>query len=174
MSAAHGETTTRTKSHPIDSNQPESPNLEQKRKAALDSYENLRAFYQGQTILYSRLYIALQVITLVGSALTPVLLLWTSLPRVIQALPSALGGLAAAINASFHYRQYWADNYYTLSALMTEYDRFRVRVPPEYGQGEAEAINAFQNRISALSMSEVSSWRDFIRSNKEKSGGTAP
>lgn len=167
------EKTSRTKSRPIDTNQPESPTLDQKRKAALESYENLRAFYQGETIKYSRWYITLQVLTLVGSALTPVLLLVTSFPKVIQALPSALGGLAAAINASFHYRQYWADNYYTLSSLMTEYDRFRVRASPEYGAGEAEAITAFQNRISGLAMSEVSSWRDFIRTDKEHKAAVA-
>jgi hypothetical protein len=153
------------KSRPINLDQSgEVPGLAERRKAALENYENLRAFYQGETIKYSRYYISLQVVTLLGSALTPVLLLVKSIAPVIQAIPSALAGLAAALNASLHYRQYWADNYYTLSALMNEYDRFSVRASPDYSGSEEAAVNAFQNRMSLITMSEVASWRQSIKS----------
>lgn len=156
------------KSRPIDTSRfTDSPTLQQRQQAALENYENLRAFYQGETIRYSRWYIFLQVLTLAGSAMTPVLLLAKLFPTVIQALPSAVGGLAAAINASLHYRQYWADNYYALSALMNEHDKFIVRASPDYNVGEAEAVDAFQNRISLIAMSEVASWRDFVKTTKE-------
>jgi len=163
-----GKASTR-KSHPINVDQVVDPSdIKQRRKAALENYENLRAFYQAETLKYSRWYIFLQVVTLIGSALTPVLLLMQSMPRVIQALPSALGGLAAALNASFHFRQDWADNYYALSALMNEYDRFSVRTSPDYSGNDVEALDAFQNRVSLISMSEVASWRDFVKTKKEQ------
>ena len=146
----------------------DAPDLPERRKAALENYENLREFYQGETIRYSRWYISLQVITLLGAALTPVLLLARGLQPIFQAIPSGLAGLAAALNASLHYRQYWADNYYALSALMNEYDRFSVRASPDYNGSEEDAVDAFQNRVSAITMSEVATWRNSIKSTTAK------
>jgi hypothetical protein len=158
-----------SKSHPINVNQVLDPSsLKQRQKAALENYENLRSFYQAETLKYSRWYILLQVVTLTGAALTPILLLIGTAPRVVQALPSALGGLAAALNASFQFRQDWADNYYALSALMNEYDRFSVRTSPDYNGSEIEALDTFQNRVSLISMSEVASWRDLVKRKKEQ------
>ena len=146
------------------------PDLAERRKAAVENYENLRDFYQGETIRYHRWYIFLQLITLLGSALTPVLLLVKTLPAIVQAIPSALAGVAAAINASLHFRQDWADSYYTLSALMNEYDRFSVRASPDYNGDEAAAVDAFQNRMSLITMAEVASWRKFIKSTMTDRG----
>jgi len=153
------------KSRPININHdPGVPDLAEKRKAVLENYENLRDFYQGETLRYSRWYVTLQVITLLGAALTPVLLLAKALPAIVQAIPSALAGLAAALNASLHYRQYWADNYSALSALINEYDRFSVRASPDYNGSEEAAVDAFQNRMSLITMAEVASWSKFIKS----------
>jgi len=97
------------KTKPIDAKLTHSsPDLDARREAVLRNYEELREFYQGQTTFYGRMFIGLQVATLTGSALTPILLLMTNLPKVWQALPSAIGGLAAAVNGAFRYRQEWA------------------------------------------------------------------
>lgn len=140
------------------------PSIQQRLKNAEHHYEVLRSFYQGETIRYSRLYTTLQVLSLAGSALTPLLLL-VGLPekseyaKLYQALPSAVAGLAIAINSTFRYRQEWVQSYTTLSALTNEFQRFRCRVAPEYNQGEGEAISAFQNKMSDFVMAEVTAWK---------------
>lgn len=152
-----------------------SPTAEQKLEAVLDNFEYLREFYQSETSRYSHWFIGLQVVTLVGAALTPLLLL-VDLPKgsavpikLIQALPSAIAGIAAAVNASFRFRQDWAQNYVTLSALVNEAQKFAVRASPDYGQGEDEAIDAFQTRMSEITMAEVKSWQTaFVSESKGK------
>lgn len=162
----------RKKSKPLDlSLAVAGSSIEERRKAALQNYEDLREFYQGETTRYAHLYLFLTGVTLAGSALTPVLLLanWSSHThsmQVIQALPAAAGGLAAALNASQRFRQQWADNYYALSALMNEYQRFRVRTSPEYSD-DATAVDNFQNRMSEISMSEVAEWRTTTKASQE-------
>lgn len=162
----------RKRSKPLDlSTAVAGSSIEERRKAALQNYEDVREFYQSETTRYARWHLFLTGVTLAGSALTPVLLLanWPSHPhsmQIVQALPAAIGGLAAAFNASQRYRQEWADNYYALSALMNEYQRFRVRTSPEYSN-EATAVDNFQNRISAISMSEVAEWRTSTKSSQE-------
>jgi hypothetical protein len=152
-----------------------SPTTEQKLETVLENFEYLRDFYQSETSRYSHWFIGLQVVTLVGAALTPLLLL-VDLPKesavpikLIQALPSAIAGVAAAINASLRFRQDWAQNYVTLSDLVNEAQKFTVRASPDYDQGEDKAIDAFQNRMSEITMAEVKSWQTaFLSEEKGK------
>lgn len=131
--------------------------------AVLAHFEDSRAFYQAQTLTYSHWYIGLTVATLVGTAVTPILLLidFGTAWKFIPALPSAIAGLAAAMNAAMRYRESWAQNYYTLSALINEHQKFIARASPEYGldKNENEVVDKFQNNISKYVMSEVESWR---------------
>jgi Protein of unknown function (DUF4231) len=136
-------------------------------KAVLGHYEENFAFYQEETIRYSRRYHILVIVTLAGSSLTPILMLstWLDSHKQWQALPSAIGARAAALNAAFRYRQAWAQGYFTFSALANEYERFTARAQPDYGGEnvtEEHAVNTFQNRMSSLVMSEVGAWRNEV------------
>src|SRR5215469_7862457 len=79
------------------------PGADDKLDAVIENFDSLFGFYQSQTSNAARWFIVLQVVTLVGTALTPIMLL---LPlaergiytRLFQALPAAFGGLAAALN----------------------------------------------------------------------------
>jgi hypothetical protein len=158
----------------------EPPSTEQKRKYADENYEDLRSFYQGETVKYASWYTTLAVTTLVGASLTPLLLLIdfpekSSWSKFVQAFPSAIGGLAAGLNAAFRYRQQWAQNYMTLSALMNESQRFRCRTSPEYDKDENLAIDRFQNRMSEITMAEVAGWKTGLLAEdvaKVKSSGS--
>jgi len=149
--------------------------LSERVKVVMETYEDYREFYQGETTKYSLCYQILVIVTLSGSALTPILLLSKALSShpVWQAIPGAIGALAAAINAAFRYRQEWAQAYFTLSALKNEYERFRARTQPDYGgrnTTEESALNAFQDRISFLVMSEVAAWRNETFNNEPARG----
>jgi hypothetical protein len=136
----------------------------------LKNYDQLRDFYQLETIAYSRWFTVLQWTAVAGGALTPVLLLldlgtWW---RAVAALPSAIGAIAAGVNGAFRYRQEWASSYYTLSQIVNEYDRFASRTPPDYATSlsSSQAINSFQNRLSAITMEEIRLGFDAM--NKER------
>lgn len=151
--------------------------LEGKREAVEDNYQALFDFYQAETVRAARRYQWLQGITLVGSALTPIVLLLPQLDKcaygkLIQALPAAIAGIASALNASFAFRDDWAESYATLSALDDEYRRYLARVSPDYNGDETEALDTLQNRISLLSNAEVKSWASRVTARKEPGPGS--
>jgi hypothetical protein len=144
--------------------------------AVLETYEDLRSFYQSEVRWDSSLYNILTVLTLVGTALTPLLVLqdnWAH-SKFWLAVPSAVAGLAVAVNSGFHYRESWAQNYYTLTALINEQQKFLARASPDYSPDKtlSEVIDNFQNRMSTLVMSEVESWRQsMLQSDSESAKG---
>lgn len=129
---------------------------------------------------YARWYIFLTVVTLLGTALTPILLLYDFQPfpsfgKVFQALPSAIAGIAAAINTAFRYRESWAQNYYTLSSLINEYQKLIARASPNYGSDkpDSEVVDNFQNKMSDLVMAEVEGWRSIMLTSESKQTSAA-
>jgi len=73
------------------------------------------------------LYRSFQVGVIVLSGASPVLLLFTDLPKPVQALPAALAALAAAIAAGFHWHEdavRWAA---TREQLKSELRQFNTR-----------------------------------------------
>ena len=140
------------------------PASDGKLEAAMENYGSLFDFYQKQTLNAAYWFIFLQITTLIGAALTPIMLLIPFPPgdthaKLWQALPAAIGGLAAACNASFALRQEWIQSYATLSALESEYQLFTVRTSPYYSDDEANAIEAFQKRLTQITMTEVQAWK---------------
>lgn len=131
----------------------------------LESAAELFRFYQTEVIRYARWYFVLTAVTLIGTAGTPMLALFLKegvgpLANFWIALPSGIAGLAAAFNSAFHLKDEWAQNYFTLSALDVERDRFLVGASPEYSHASlSDAIDHFQKRLGELVMSEVTLWR---------------
>jgi hypothetical protein len=142
------------------------PTLQDRLAVVVANFDEVFGFYESETVKYSRWYVSLLVITLSFTALTPVLLLVDNIKlpynipwKLIQALPSVIGGIAAAINGSLRLRQEWTQNYVTQSILYDEHQKFMARASPDYNRGEEIAIDNFQHRISDAGMSEVRSWR---------------
>jgi hypothetical protein len=103
----------------------------------------------------------IQSAAVVLAAMTPVLILWSSLPKAVQALPAALASVAAGLAGTFRWLQNKSRWAYAAEALKSERVRYDTRTPPDYGPGlsEEEALAAFVHRIEAISMAEVSEWR---------------
>jgi len=122
-------------------------------------------FYNSQVPRYAWWHGILTVATLLGTALTPILALFpygtNGIDKFWIALPSGIAGLAAAANAAFRLKDEWAQDYFTLSAIEIERDRFLVRASPEYSADKSvsEVITNFENRLGQLVMSEVGHWR---------------
>jgi hypothetical protein len=98
------------------------------------------------------------VIVLSGAA--PVLVLFTDLPKPVQALPAALAALAAGVAASFHWHEdavRWAA---TRELLKSELRQFRTGAA-HYGSNltQAQALDAFVTRVETIVVGELSSWQ---------------
>ncbi len=92
------------------------------------------------------------------SGLTPVLILWTSLPKPLQALPSALAAIAAGVAGSFNWRDNWVRWKATQELLKSELSLFDVSAGT-YKEGGAAALNIFALRVEELSNRELEQWR---------------
>jgi hypothetical protein len=158
----------------IDPPKPDASDDDRKRfDYVMDAAQKLFEFYQNQVVVNFWWHTILTVVTLLGTAATPLfaLLLYASPdPRAKFwiALPSGIAGVAAAASVAFRFKDEWAQNFFTLSAIDIERDRFQVRASPEYSVDKSlpEVIANFQNRLGQLVMSEVTTWRqETIRSS---------
>jgi hypothetical protein len=106
-------------------------------------------------------FAVVQSAAVVLAAMTPVLILWSALPKAVQALPAALAAVAAGLAGTFRWLQDKSRWAYAAEALKSERVRYDTRTPPDYGPDltDEEALAAFVRRIEAISMAEVSEWR---------------
>lgn len=104
------------------------------------------------------LFLALSILL---SGLTPVLILWTDLPKAVQALPAALGAVAAGLPGVFHWREDWIRFGYTSELLKSELNKFETRSTKTYSLrlGQEVALDHFVQRTEKIILSETSEWR---------------
>lgn len=129
-------------------------------------------WYSQHSKLEWRLFVLFQTAAIALAAATPVLVLWSSLPKAVQALPAALASVAAALVGTFHWLQNKTRFAYTAEALKSERVLFETRTPPRYGVEveEDQALAAFVTRIEELTMGEVAEWR----ADLSRAMGSAP
>jgi len=128
--------------------------------SALSAAAENRDFYQKQVDNNCLWFRGLTITALLGSALTPLIAIFCKGSPWI-AVPSAIAGLAVAANSAFHFEEEWAQNYFTLSAIVAELDLFCGRVGPDYDSDKSlsQAADTFQRKMSEIVMSEVKLWR---------------
>jgi hypothetical protein len=132
-----------------------------RRQIAVNDCHAMIAWYDRNKRIPRNLLYASQVSTIVLGALTPVLILWSDLPKPVQALPAALASIAASLNAVFRWRENWTLRAHTSEALKRELVKFQSRASEEYDANldDQRALTNFVNRTERLSMDEVSEWR---------------
>ena len=106
-------------------------------------------------------YQTAQILAIVFSGLTPVLILWTDLPKPLQALPAALAAIAAGLNGVFQWKENYIRFAFTVEAIQSERVKFKTRTTREYAAklAEHEALENFVTRVETLVLREVSDWR---------------
>ena len=110
-----------------------------------------------------------QVIIIVMSSLTPILILWSYLPKVLQALPAALITVTVGLSQAFHWRENHIRYAQTGEALQSERIKFLTRAGSyRTNVSENTAIRRFVERIESLHMSEIEGWSvDHARESPE-------
>jgi hypothetical protein len=132
-----------------------------RRNVAIDDCQLMINWYEKNKRIPRRFYYTSQTSIIVLTALTPVLILWTDLPKPFQALPAALASIAAGLSAVFRWRENWVLRAHTSEALKRELVKFKARASENYSAAldQQKALDNFVNRIENLSMNEVSEWR---------------
>ena len=135
--------------------------LDQRRQLALDDCQVMITWYEKNKRTVRTLFYISQVCIIVLSALTPILILWSDLPKPVQALPAAIASICAALNAVFRWRENWVLRAHTSEALKRELLKFKTRTSEEYRADldDQQALANFVARVESLTMSELSEWR---------------
>ena len=135
--------------------------LDERQEAALRRCDAQIDWYTRHYAQAWRWFAVVKTSAVVLAAITPVLILWSSLPKALQALPAALAAVAAGLAGSFRWLQNKTRWAYAAEALKSERVRYDTRTPPDYGPEltEEAALAAFVRRIEEVSMTEVSEWR---------------
>jgi hypothetical protein len=135
--------------------------IKMRQKVALDDCQTMIAWYDKNKRTARTFFYVSQICTIVLSALTPVLILWSEVPKPLQALPAAIASIAAALNAVFRWRENWVLRAHASEALRRELVKYKARVSEKYQADLADqtALNNFVTCIESLSMNELSEWR---------------
>jgi hypothetical protein len=135
--------------------------LDERRAAALRRCDEQIGWYSKHSGRAWLGFAVVQSAAVVLAATTPVLILWSSLPKALQALPAALASVAAGLTGTFRWLQNHSRWSNAAEALKSERVRFETRTPPDYGAelSDEAALAAFVNRVEGISMTEVSEWR---------------
>ncbi len=144
---------------------PETSDLERRREFALARADEQIAWYESHSARQWQAFSIFQSAAVALGGLTPVLILWSSLPKALQALPAALAAIAAGLVGVFRWPQNKTRYSFTAEALKSERVRYASRTGPYGGQRtDEEALESFVSRIEDISMTEVAEWRgDFAR-----------
>jgi Protein of unknown function (DUF4231) len=133
--------------------------LDERRALALERCDAQVRWYTKYGIWAGVLYRLFQTSAVVLAAITPVLILWTNLSVVLQALPAALASVAAALAGIYGWQENKARFSYTAEALKSERIKYETRTGLYRGD-PARALGRFVTRIEAIAMNETSEWRN--------------
>ena len=135
--------------------------FEEREADALRRCDTQIEWYSTHSTRAWRWFTLVQSAAVALAAATPVLILWSSLPKAVQALPAALASVAAGLAGTFRWLQNKGRWSYAAEALKSERVQYDTRTPPSYGPEleQDEALSRFVRRIEEISMTEVSEWR---------------
>jgi len=136
---------------------------------ALKRYRELVSFYERQVGRNRVLWYTLQSAALILGSLTPVLLLWSSLPTALQALPAALAVIATGLTNIIRPRESWARTAFVREALKREHHLFDMRCGERYARdlSEADALDRFIAEVESIGASEVADWKALRKATED-------
>ncbi len=131
-----------------------------RRSRAIDRCQEQIRWYEAHATKASTLYRVFQTAAVVLGGLTPILILWTDVPKPIQALPGAGAAIAAALVGLHHWQEDWTRFAGTAEALKSELLFYETRTSLSYRPsiGDEAALDNFVQRIEALAERETGAW----------------
>lgn len=137
-----------------------SPTYDQRLAKAFERFDAQFAWYDKHSDAEQIKFKIGQVLTLVLTAATPVLVAAGGVPDVWQAGTGAAATVSAAAMASFNWRGNWIRFAATAEALKSERAHFETRTSAAYGLtlSDDEVLEAFVTRTEAITAHETGAW----------------
>jgi hypothetical protein len=149
-----------------------SDNFEQRQAIGLNRCRDAIKGYQDGERRSGRAYHVLQALVIGFSGLTPILILWSDIPKAIQALPSALAAILAGLLATFRFQETYVRLGYAAEALKSELNKYEThaakvcdpKADPEKSFGQ------FVQNMEKIILAERTDWRQAVI-NRETAHG---
>jgi hypothetical protein len=155
---------------------PEAGEKDTRREFALRRVDEQIDWYETHSARQWRAFAVFQSAAVVLGGLTPVLILWSGLPKALQALPAALAAIAAGLVGIFRWPHNKTRYSFTAEALKSERVKYATRTTSLYRHelSDDQALDNFVARIEHIAMTEVTEWRgEFARSTDGAHGETS-
>ena len=114
-------------------------NLHARIADATKYFQSRITYYEDTRKNSRRLYQALQILVILLGGLTPILILWTELPKPLQALPAAMASILGGISGIFHLQEDWVTSKKTAEDLKGELLAFQTRTTLPYNTGNDDS-----------------------------------
>jgi hypothetical protein len=135
------------------------------RELVLAKCESSIKWYDGSKRRARYQFYVLQLSILVLTAITPLLILLSGLPKAVQALPTILATIAAGLQNIFNPRDRWAQAFSIEQFLEFERLKFETRTGDDYAMeiDDHQALENFVYRIESLIIEDVKSRRALLQ-----------
>jgi hypothetical protein len=135
-----------------------------KYEKALDHCQEMIDWYNKQKFWQRVYYQVSQILTILLSGITPILILVDQLPELIQAIPPAIVTILVGLGGIFQWKENWLQYAQTHEELRSEKLKFETR-SREYGirLNATTALDRFVTRVSDITLGEVSEWQERMR-----------
>lgn len=155
------QTNTETSAPPIKADN----KMMQEHNQAFAYCEDLIKWYEETKRSQRRAYWASQIITIVLSGITPILILVDSIPAVLQAIPPAIVTITIGLSGVFQWKENYLRFAHAAETLKSEKIRFKTRSSKDYNRkwGDAIVLDRFVTRVDIIAMGEVGEWRTLMQ-----------
>jgi hypothetical protein len=132
---------------------------EQRLQAAMERYEHQLQWYEVHASRDQLQFKAFQILTLVFTALTPVLIAFGGVAPGIEAASSAVAAVCAGTAAVFNWKGNWVRFARTSELLKSERAYFETRTGTySLSLADDQALDAFMARIESAAQGETGEW----------------
>jgi Protein of unknown function (DUF4231) len=145
---------------------PEARERDTRRELALRRVDEQIDWYETHSTRQWWAFSVFQSAAVVLGGLTPILILWSGLPKAVQALPAALAAIAAGLVGIFRWSHNKTRYSFTAEALKSERVKYATRTTSRYRHdlSDDQDLDNFVARIEDIAMTEVTEWRgEFAR-----------
>jgi hypothetical protein len=142
---------------------------------ALEYCVNNIRWYEDHAGRARLLHRTFQSAVVVLAGLSPILVLWSDIPGVVQALPAALAAIVAGISGFWRWQENWIRFSHTAETLKGERIAFETRTTEAYSANlrDQQLLDNFVTRVRSVVLSETLQWRTQLSQDSSAQQGPA-
>lgn len=136
---------------------------------AMSYCNKLIAWYEKIKTRQRLAFQASQILIIVLSGITPILILVGNIPELWQAVPPAIVTILVGLGGIFQWKENYLRFAYASQALQSERIRFDTRSSSDYNRQleDEAALERFITRVDNIVMGEVGEWRELMKETSD-------